>query len=53
MLNETTNLDLLVDYYEHLMNKVEVEPKTGAEFVYNLNLWTNIATTPFDKIAQS
>ena len=36
MLRETKNLNLLVQYYEHLVNKVEEQPKEGAEFVYGL-----------------
>ena len=53
MIAGTTDLDLLVKYYEHLMHKAEQEPKSGAEFVYKLQLWNNIANTPFEKISQS
>ena len=53
MMDGTTNLHLLVRYYEHLVSKVEQEPKTGAELIYKLGLWKNIANTPFDKIASS
>lgn len=53
MLRDTSDLSQLVQYYEHLVNKVELEPLDGAEFIYKLDLWINIAKTPFNSIVQS
>lgn len=50
-LKATSDLELLASYYEHLVSIVEKKPKQAAYLVNNLDLWKNMISYPFDKIA--